>query len=320
MNFDGKKILVTGAAGFIGSNLVSRLLEFDCKIFGIDNLSTGRMENLKESLNNPNFALIEGDIRDLDLLRKEFQEIDIIFHEAALSSVPRSVEDPISTNEVNVNGTMNLLMLAKDLDVQKFIFASSSSVYGEKETLPKHEDMPLEPISPYGVSKLAAERYVYSFYKVYGLKTVSLRYFNVYGPNQIASPYSGVISIFISRVLNNQSPIIFGDGKQTRDFTFVQDVVNVNFLAATENTAIGQVFNVGNGAQISILELGQKILELVGKSNLKIQFQPPRKGDVLHSLADIHRAKKLIKFNPKFNLQDGILETIKWFKQRSLDQ
>ncbi|MFX1296473.1 MAG: SDR family oxidoreductase [Promethearchaeota archaeon] len=313
MEFDGQKILVTGAAGFIGSNIVSKLLNYNCNILGIDNFSTGRMENIKDFLTNQNFTLIKADIRDFEYLQKNIKDVDIIFHEAALTSVPRSVKDPISTNDTNINGTLNLLMIARELEVERFIYASSSSVYGETEILPKQEDMPLLPFSPYGVSKLAAENYVYAFYKVYGLKTVSLRYFNVYGPNQIASPYSGVISIFISSALKDQSPIIYGDGNQTRDFTFVQDVVTGNLLAATKESAIGHVFNIANGNQTSVLELAQKILQLTKKSYLKIQFNPPRPGDILHSRADISRANKSLNYTPHFNLESGLIETIKWF-------
>ena len=315
MSFNGKKILVTGVAGFIGSNIASNLLSDDCNVIGLDNFSNGRIENIRDFSKNPNFTLIKGDIRDSNLLRKIPEDIDIIFHEAAFTSVPKSIETPLLANEVNVNGTLNLLKIAKELDIQRFINASSSSVYGEKEILPKQEDMPLEPISPYGVSKLAAENYVHSYHQEYGLKTVSLRYFNVYGPNQIASPYSGVISIFISRALNDQSPIIFGDGMQTRDFTYVQDVVEANFLAATKKSAVGQVFNIGFGSQTTIIELTQKILELCDKTHLEILFQSPRPGDVLHSRADITRAKDLLDFNPKFDLHNGLIKTIKWFQQ-----
>ncbi len=316
MDLDGKKILVTGAAGFIGSNLVSKLLTYDCKIIGLDNFSTGRREYIENFLKNQRFNLIEGDIRNFNLLQKKFTNIDIIFHEAALSSVIRSLEDPLSSHEVNVTGTLNLLLIAKELNVERFVFASSSSVYGETKTLPKQEDMPLSPFSPYGVSKLAAEKYVYSFYKIYGVNTVSLRYFNVYGPNQVASPYSGVISIFISRILQNQSPIIFGDGTQTRDFTFVKDVVEANLLAATKDTAIGRVFNIATGKRISIIELAQLILKLCNKSRIKIQFQPPRAGDILHSLADITLAKKFLNYFPQFDLQQGLKETIDWFQSK----
>lgn len=316
MNLNGKNILVTGAAGFIGSNIVSRLLEFDCNVIGLDDFSNGCEENLGECLKNPHFSLLRADIRNLDQIKDKLTEIDLIFHEAALTSVPRSVKDPVSTNEINVTGTLNLLMLARNLNVERFVFASSSSVYGEKETLPKQEDMLLEPISPYGVSKLAAERYVHSFYKVYGLRTASLRYFNVFGPNQIASPYSGVISIFISRVLKGEPPIIYGDGTQTRDFTFVQDVVEINLLAAIKESAVGQVFNVGFGTQVSLIELTHKILDLCHRHDLEIQFQPARTGDVLHSLADINRAQKLLGFHPKYDIDKGLLETIKWFQNR----
>ncbi|NVM31893.1 MAG: GDP-mannose 4,6-dehydratase, partial [Candidatus Helarchaeota archaeon] len=190
---------------------------------------------------------------------------------------------------------------------------------GEREILPKREDMPLEPISPYAVSKLAAENYMSSFFRMYGLKTASLRYFNVYGPHQIASPYSGVIAIFISRTLQNQPLIIFGDGKQTRDFTFVQDVVNANILAVKKDNAIGQVFNLGSGIQTSILDLAHKVLELCDKSDLEIQFQPLRAGDVLHSFADIERAKTLLEYTPQFDLNKGIIETISWFQQEGFE-
>ena len=316
MNFNGKKILVTGAAGFIGSNIVSKLLSYDCEILGIDNFYNGRLENVKNLLDHSNFNLMKVDIRDYHYLRKIANGIDIIFHQAALTNVPQSIDAPFSTNEVNVTGTLNLLMIAQEFDVERFVFASSSSVYGEDVPLPTPEDMPLCPISPYGVSKLAAERYVYSFYKNYGLKTVSLRYFNVYGPNQIASPYSGVISIFISRVSNGQPPIIYGDGTQTRDFTFVGDVVQANFLAATKNTAIGQTFNIGTGNRITISDLANKILELLNIPDLQIQFEPPRTGDIPHSQADISHAKKLLNYTPNFDLHKGLAETIKWFEKR----
>ncbi len=315
MNFDGKTILITGAAGFIGSNIVLKLLAFDCKVLGLDNFSTGRIEHLRKAQKNDNFTLLRGDIRDSKYLKKELKDIDIIFHEAALSSVNRSVEDPLSTNEVNVTGTLNLLTIARDLEVERFVFASSSSVYGETETLPKLEDMVLDPISPYGVSKLAAEKYVSSFYKIYGLKTVSLRYFNVFGPHQIDSPYSGVISIFISSALKNQNPIIFGDGTQTRDFTFVQDVVLGNLLAATNENAIGQVFNLATGKRISLLDLTDQILKLTNRENLKIEFEPPRIGDVLHSLSSINRAEKYLGYTPHYDLKTGLKETIKWFQE-----
>jgi len=320
MDLSKKRILVTGAAGFIGSNIVSNLLRSDCEVIGLDNFFNSRLETIKDFLKNPNFTLIKSDIRDYHHLRKILQDVDIIFHQAALGSVPRSIEAPLSTHEVNITGTLNLLMIANDINVERFLFASSSSVYGEIETLPKIENLPLHPISPYGTSKLAAENYVYSFYKVYGLKTVSLRYFNVYGPNQIASPYSGVISIFISNVLKNQSPIIYGDGTQTRDFTYVQDVVDANILAATKANAVGQVFNIAFGTQTSVLELAQLVLKLVNKINLKIQYQPTRPGDILHSYADISHAKKLLNYSPKFTLQNGLNETIKWFQQQGINE
>ncbi|MHA1265181.1 MAG: SDR family oxidoreductase [Candidatus Helarchaeota archaeon] len=318
MDFNGKKILVTGVAGFIGSNIALQLLSYNCSIIGLDNFSTGRKENIKDCLANPKFSLIKGDIRDFAFLKKSLKDIDIIFHEAALGSVPRSVEDPLTTNNVNITGTLHLLMLARILDIERFIFASSSSVYGEKEILPKKESMATAPISPYAVSKLAAENYVLSFYKTYGLKTVSLRYFNVYGPRQSASPYSGVIAIFISRAINNKPLVIFGKGEQTRDFTFVQDVVHANLLAATEKKSIGQVYNVGTSTQTSIKELAHSVLELSHKSHLDILYEPPRAGDVLHSRADITRIKTELGFTPKYDLHHGLIDTIKWFQQGGL--
>ena len=224
--------MVTGAAGFIGSNLTDHLLKLGAKVIGIDNLFNGRLENLGDAMKNKNFQFHKGDIRDLNFLLDVFEDTDIIYHEAAFASVPQSVKMPENCNDVNVNGILNVLNAARRLDVGKVIFASSSSVYGEAKTLKKTEDMRRVPISPYGVAKLACEAYMYAYYHVYGLKTTSLRYFNVYGPKQRDdSPYTGVIAIWFNRARNNQNLIVFGDGEQSRDFTYVNDVVQANILA-----------------------------------------------------------------------------------------
>jgi len=232
MNFKGKNILVTGSAGFIGSNLTYELLKLGANVIGIDNLFNGRIENLEEILENKSFKFIKGDIRDFNFLLEVFKDIDIIYHEAAFTSVPQSILMPESCNDVNVNGTLNILNAARKKDVEKIIYASSSSVYGETPSLPKEEDMPRIPISPYGVSKMTCEAYMQVFHQVYGMKTVSLRYFNVFGPRQKDSPYSGVIAIWLGRIIDNKELIIFGDGEQSRDFTYVKDVVRANLLAA----------------------------------------------------------------------------------------
>jgi nucleoside-diphosphate-sugar epimerase len=226
----GKKILVTGAAGFIGSNLTDSLLDLGAEVIGFDNMFNGRIENLSKALKNPKFKFIKGDVRDLDMLINVLKGVNIIFHEAAFTSVPQSVQMPQLCNDINVSGMINILNAARIRDVEKVVFASSSSIYGDTPTLPKHEDMHLDPISPYGVSKMAAEAYMTSYYRVYGMNTTSLRYFNVFGPRQKDSPYSGVIAIFVSKILNGENPTIFGDGTQSRDFTYVKDVIKANWL------------------------------------------------------------------------------------------
>ena len=313
-----KKILVTGAAGFIGSNIVDKLLELDNEVMGIDNLLTGILSNLKKAQENDSFKFIKTDFTDKNSFKdlKE-HEFDIIFHQGALPSVTKSVKDPITTNENNINGTLNILKYALDYNVKKIVYASSSSVYGDSPTLPKKESMLNKPISPYGVSKLAGECYCYAFYRTYGLKTVSLRYFNVYGPRQSYNDYSGVITIFINRVLNDENPIIFGDGKQSRDFTYIDDVVQANLIAAETSNADGQIFNIAKGERTTILDLANNIIKIMNKNTLKPNFTDPRPGDILHSLADITKAKQILGYNPKYSLKEGLKSYINWINDKN---
>ena len=243
MNFKEKRIVVTGAAGFIGSNLTDSLLEQGAEVIGIDNLFNGRMENLDEAFKHNNFKFYKGDIRDLNFLLDVFEEIDIVYHEAAFTSVPQSIKMPENCNDVNVNGVLNVLNAARRMDVKKIIYASSSSVYGDTPTLPKKEDMCRLPISPYGVAKLACEAYMQAYHKVYGLKTTSLRYFNVYGPRQKDSTYSGVIAIWLGNIIRDEDLTIFGDGKNSRDFTYIKDVIQANLLVVKQDVA-GEIINI----------------------------------------------------------------------------
>lgn len=314
VDMDGKNIVITGGAGFIGSNLVKHLVT-DNHVIVIDDLSTGNIRNIQNLVLSKKIMFITGSITDLELLQKTFRNVDYIFHEAAIPSVPRSVKDPLKSNMVNAQGTLNVLLAARDNQVKKVIYASSSSVYGDTPTLPKKEDMPPNPLSPYAISKLTAEYFCEIFNRIYGLPTVSLRYFNVYGPWQDpTSEYAAVVPKFITNVLNGKSPIIYGNGEQTRDFTFIKDVVTANILAA-ESTSTG-IYNIAGGKRISINELAQLIIKTCNKE-LSIEYQSPREGDILHSLADVSRAKKGFNFISKFNITDGIEETIKWYQKQT---
>jgi len=304
------KVVVTGGAGFIGSNLAEELLKKH-EVTVIDNLSTGRIENLHQILDKINF--IEGSITDLDLLKEAFSGSYGIFHQAAIPSVQRSVDNPLATNEANVEGTLKVLVAARDCKVQKVVFASSSSAYGDTPTLPKKEEMKPSPKSPYAISKLAGEYYCRVFSEVYGLKTACLRYFNVYGPRQDPkSEYAAVIPRFISRVLAHEPPVIYGDGNQTRDFTFVKDVAKANILAM-HSPAQG-VFNIACGRRMSLNELAGRIMEITG-IKLDPIYDEPRQGDVKDSLADISDARRELGYNPEFDLDLGLEETIKWFRK-----
>ncbi len=315
MTLEDKRILVTGAAGFIGSNLADRLLNLGATVIGIDNLFNGRLENLEEASKHKNFQFHKADIRDFNFLLDIFKDIDIIFHEAAFTSVPQSVIMPESCNDVNINGTLNVLNAARKRDVGKVVFASSSGVYGDTPTLPKKESMPRIPISPYGVAKLACESYMQVFHHVYGLNTISLRYFNVFGPRQQDSPYSGVIAIWLGKIIKNKNLIIFGDGNQSRDFTYIKDIIHANILAA-ENSSSGEILNIGAGSPIKLLDLAKIMLKLTNKEDLKIIFDPPRPGDIIHSFADISKAKEVLKFQPKYNQEQGLKEYFEWYSKR----
>ena len=299
-------ILVTGGAGFIGSNLAEELLEKH-EVVIIDDFSTGRVENVE----NLDVELVQGSITDPDLLKENFRGVDYVFHQAALPSVQRSVEDPVLANEVNVCGTLNVLVAARDADVKKVIYASSSSVYGDTPELPKREDMKPDPKSPYAVAKLAGEYYCRVFNEIYGLKTVALRYFNVYGPRQDpSSDYAAVIPKFVNRVMAGKAPIIYGDGEQTRDFTFVRDVVQAN-VRAMESDATG-VFNVAAGTRISVNDLAGMIMEIIG-NRVECAYEEPRAGDVRDSLGDISKAHAGFGYVPRYGMEDGLRETIGWF-------
>jgi len=315
LNFQEKRIVVTGAAGFIGSNLVDKLLELGAIVIAIDNLYNGRIENLENASQNPNFTFYRSDIRDLNFLIDLFRDVEIIYHQAAFTSVPQSVIMPGNCNDVNVNGTVNVLNAARKCDVSKIIYASSSSVFGDTPTLPKREDMPRVPISPYGVAKLACEAYMEAYHNVYGLNTTSLRYFNVFGPRQKDSPYSGVIAIWLGCILRNEDLVIFGDGKNSRDFTYIKDVLEANILA-TQHDAAGEIINIGANSPITLTELARIMLRLANKETLNITYTNPRPGDIIHSYADISKAKKLLKFEPKYNQEEGLRDYFKWYQQK----
>ncbi|NQE46123.1 UDP-glucose 4-epimerase [ANME-1 cluster archaeon GoMg2] len=300
------KIVITGGAGFIGSN-IAEVLSKDNEVIVLDNLSTGKRGNTKDL----DIKFVEGSITDLELLQTVFKDVDYVLHQAAIPSVPRSIKDPIASNNANINGTLNVLVAARDRSVKKVIYASSSSVYGDTPKLPKREDMTPNPLSPYAVAKLTGEYYCNVFNEVYGLKTVALRYFNVYGPKQDPySDYAAVIPKFVSKISGDEPPVIYGDGLQTRDFTFVNDVVAAN-IRAMRSDATG-VFNIASGSRITIKELAELVMKLMDK-NLKVVLKEPRKGDVKHSLADISRAKAAFDYEPGYRLEKGLEETIRWF-------
>lgn len=306
-----RKVIVTGGAGFIGSNLADKLISKGYRVTIIDNLSTGKLSNLDEAIASGKAEFVRGSITNLALLRKTFSGADYVFHQAALPSVPRSIKDPKTSHNINITGTLNVLIAARDRAVKKVVYASSSSVYGDTPTLPKVEDMPPNPLSPYAVTKLTGEYYCDVFNNIYDLKTVCLRYFNVYGPRQDPnSPYAAVIPLFFNSVLAGESPIIFGDGEQSRDFTFVGDVTDANILAA-ESAATG-IFNLGNSQRITINELVHRIISFVGNKAVKPAYREPRPGDIVHSLADISKAEAF-GYNPKYNMENGLKETLESF-------
>jgi len=305
----GKRVIITGGAGFVGSNL-ARELAVNNQVTIIDNLYTGKRENIADLEERGDVEFIKGSINDVSLLEGAFRGVDYVFHQAAIPSVPRSVKDPLASNNANITGTLNVLIAARDNSIKKVVYASSSSVYGDTPVLPKREDMKPNPLSPYAITKLAAEDYCRVFHKVYGLPTIALRYFNVYGPRQDpSSQYAAVIPKFITMVLGDNHPIIFGDGRQSRDFTFVKDVVQANILAA-ENNATG-VINIGAGKRNTIYRLVQIINKIIGKNLMPI-YEEPQPGEIKHSLADISKAKD-IGYEPQYDLERGLRETIRWF-------
>ncbi len=304
--------LITGGAGFIGSNIARRLAGEGESVRIIDNFSTGKRKNIEDISSKT--ELIDGDIRDTETVLKAVKDIDFIIHQAALPSVPRSVKDPITSNEVNVTGTLKLLNAAKDAEIKRFVYASSSSVYGDTPFLPKKEDMPPNPQSPYAVTKLTGEYYCAVFYKVYELPTVSLRYFNVFGPYQDPeSQYAAVIPRFINAILNQNNPTVYGDGEQSRDFTFIENVVEANILSCKNDRASGKIFNIACGNRYTINKLIAEISAITG-INANPVFIESRRGDIKHSLADISSAREAINYKPKVDFKDGLKKTVEWFR------
>jgi len=307
------KVLVTGGAGFVGSNLAEELIRQGARVSIIDNFTTGFRENLDEI--DGDFDFIEGDITDDNAVAKAVEGVEIVFHEAALPSVPRSVDDPAETHRVCVDGTFNVLLKARDAGVKRFIYAASSSAYGDQPVLPKVETMRPDPLSPYAVAKLTGELYCRTFNHVYGLETMSLRYFNVFGPRQNpASMYSGVISRFIDALMTRRSPVIFGDGEQSRDFTYIANVVDANIKAAQATTGFGETMNAANGERISLNALLEVLKDITGVSDLPTDYQAPRSGDVKHSQADNRRAIDCIDYTKVVGLEEGLRRTIDWWK------
>ena len=315
-----KKILITGGAGFIGSNLCGYFLEHN-EVVCLDNFSTGHRHNIEQFLSNPNFTLIEGDIRNFETCEKAVKDIDFVLHQAALGSVPRSINDPITTNEVNVSGFLNMLTASRNANVKRFIYAASSSTYGDSESLPKIEEVIGKPLSPYAVTKYVNELYADVFSKTYGMETIGLRYFNVFGRNQDPNgAYAAVIPKFVAQFLNHESPVINGDGNFSRDFTYIDNVIQMNELAMlTENkSAINTVYNTAFGERTTLNELVNSLREFLSTydneiANVPIIYGENRVGDIPHSLASIEKAKKLLNYQPKFSMREGLKEAVNWY-------
>ncbi|HEY0731238.1 MAG TPA: SDR family oxidoreductase [Chitinophagaceae bacterium] len=312
------RILVTGGAGFIGSHLTEHLLSLPqvSKVAVLDNLATGSLDNLKH-IKSPKFEFIEGDIRDYQVCLKACTGIELVSHQAALGSVPRSIKDPVTTNEVNINGTVNIFTAAHEKGVQRVVYAASSSTYGDHPGLPKVEDKTGNPLSPYAVTKLVNELYARVFADVYGMQFIGLRYFNVFGPRQNpAGPYAAVIPLFIQSVLNNEPPLINGDGETSRDFTYVANAVQANERALfTDNSeASNQVYNIAFGERTTLNELFEEIKSIAG-SDLAPKYGPERAGDVRHSLADVSKAKNLLGYDPGVSVREGLKETFEWYRK-----
>lgn len=318
----GKKVLVTGGAGFIGSNLVESLLDTGNYVVCLDNFSTGKRENLKEFMQNPDFRLIEGDIRNYADCEKSVQKIDYVFHQAALGSVPRSIKDPVSSVDVNIGGFVKMLFASKEAGVKRFIYAASSSTYGDNPDLPKVENKIGNPLSPYGITKYADELFASNFSSTYKIEVIGLRYFNVYGRRQDpGGAYAAVIPLFVKKLLDHQQPVINGDGLYSRDFTYIDNVLQANHLAALvkDRKAINQIYNIAHGERTNLNELFSLIREIIGTFdsevlNIKALHGPNREGDIPHSLASIEKAKILLGYSPTHNLKEGMIEAIRWYK------
>lgn len=317
----GYKILVTGGAGFIGSNLCEALLENGNKVRCLDNFATGKRENIEPLLENPNFELIEGDIRNMGECKSACEGMDYVLHQAALGSVPRSIKDPITSNEVNVSGFLNMLVASRDTGIKRFVYAASSSTYGDSENMPKVEDIIGKPLSPYAITKYVNELYADIFSKTYGMETIGLRYFNVFGRKQDPhGAYAAVIPKFVMQLMKRESPVINGDGSYSRDFTYIDNVLEMNIRAMVSDNpdAVNTVYNVAYGERTSLNELVDLLKDNLSNfspeiSQVDVVYGPERQGDVPHSLASIDKAKKLLGYNPQFNINAGLKEAIKWY-------
>jgi len=324
MSYDkvtGKRILVTGGAGFIGSNICLSLLQNENEVVCLDNFATGKPENIREFLFNPGFKLIVGDIRNLDDCKKAVEGIDYVLHEAALGSVPRSINDPIITNQVNISGFLNMLVAARDAKVKRFVYAASSSTYGDSKEMPKVEEHIGKPLSPYAITKYVNELYAIDFYELYQLETIGLRYFNVYGPKQDPNgAYAAVIPLFTKQLMAHQSPMINGDGTNSRDFTYIENVVQMNHLAllSDKQEALGQIFNTAVGERNDLNMLVRYLKIFLSEYDLNIasipiEYGPNRIGDIPHSLASIEKARLLLDYQPTHTLEQGLKESMKWY-------
>lgn len=315
------KILITGGAGFIGSNLTEYFLEKEYKVVCLDNFATGHRHNIEGFLTNPNYQLIEGDIRDLETCKKAVDSVDYVLHQAALGSVPRSINDPITSNEVNVSGFLNMLVASRDANVKRFVYAASSSTYGDSESLPKVENKIGKPLSPYAITKYVNELYADIFSKTYGLETIGLRYFNVFGRKQDPNgAYAAVIPKFVMQFMKHESPVINGDGNYSRDFTYIDNVIQMNELAMLSDNpkAINTVYNTAFGERTTLNDLVKSLKEYLSEfdnkiANVEVIHGPNRVGDIPHSLASIDKAKELLNYNPKFSMKDGLKEAVQWY-------
>ncbi|WOD43356.1 SDR family oxidoreductase [Hwangdonia lutea] len=318
---EGKHVLITGGAGFIGSNLCETLLNHNVTVACLDNFSTGKRHNIEPFLNNNKFNLIEGDIRNLEDCYKACKGADYVLHQAALGSVPRSINDPITTNDVNVSGFLNMLVAARDAGVKRFVYAASSSTYGDHEALPKVEDVIGKPLSPYAITKYVNELYADIFHSTYNLDTIGLRYFNVFGKRQDPNgAYAAVIPKFVQQFISHESPVINGDGSYSRDFTYIDNVVQMNINAMTTNNqeALNNVYNVAYGERTTLLELATLLKAYLSEydaaiNDIEIKHRDNRIGDIPHSLASIDKAKQLLGYNPKYNISDGLKEAVRWY-------